>query len=137
MTSTTSGRPYADTRLARYLKIRILELTGKKSQIEIASEAGFPNPNMLAMLKNGSSKLPIDRVPALAKALDGDPKALCSLALEQIFGDTTERVIREIFGTVVSRNEVVWLETLREASGGSDPTLTAKSRTVIRGIFGK
>ena len=137
MTGMTSGRPYADTRLASYLKIRILELKAKKSQIEIASIAGFPNPNMLAMLKNGSSKLPIDRVPGLAKALDCDPKLLCLLALAQIFGDTTERVIREIFGTIVSRNEVVWLDAIRQASGGSDPTLTAKSRTIVRGIFGK
>lgn len=137
MTGTTSGRPYANTRLANFLKVRILELKTKKSQLKIAGEAGFPNPNMVAMLKNGSSKLPIDRVPGLAKALDCDPKALCRLALEQIFGDTTERVIKEIFGTIVSRNEIVWLETLREASGGSDPTLTSKSRIVVRGIFGK
>ena len=136
MIKPTKTRPYSDTRLAKYLTIRILELRPKKSQIEIATEAGFINQNMLAMLKNGSNKLPLDRVPALAKALDCDPAYLCRMALEQLF-DTSERVIDDIFGALVTRNEVAWLEEIRAASGDADPTLTTKSRTAIRGVFGK
>ena len=69
----TSGKPYANTRLAKYLEKRILELKSTKSQAVIATEAGFPQPNMLSMLKSGTNKLPLDRVPGLAKALDCDP----------------------------------------------------------------
>lgn len=42
----------------------------------------------------------------------------------------------EIFGTAVTKNEVVWLEEIRGASGNSDPSLTSRSRSAIRGIFG-
>jgi hypothetical protein len=45
--------------------------------------------------------------------------------------------VEEIFGTIVSRNEVVWLEELRDASGDTDPALTSRARSAIRGIFGK
>ena len=59
-------KPYQDTRLAKYVETRVLELKFKKSQAEIAEEAGFLNANMLTMLKQGATKLPLDRVPALA-----------------------------------------------------------------------
>lgn len=65
-------KPHSDTRLAKFLTKRILELRAKKSQIEIAFEAGFPNPSVLAMIKNGTTKLPLDRVPAMAQALECD-----------------------------------------------------------------
>lgn len=132
-----TGRPYADTRLATYLEKRILQLRPRKSQLDIARESGFVQPNMLSMFKNGSSKLPLDRVPGLAKALECDPAFLFKLALEQLGGDTTVGVIEQIFGTIVTRNEVLWLEEIRDASNNSDPSLTTKARTSIRGIFGK
>jgi hypothetical protein len=133
---TQAGKPHADTRLVKYLQKRILELRPRKSQIGIATEAGFVAVNMLAMIKGGSSRLPLDRVPALAKALDTDPAYLFQLALEQ-HDPALARVIGNIFGTVVTRNEVVWLEEIRDAADHSDPTLTAKARKAIRGIFGQ
>jgi hypothetical protein len=105
-----TGKPYAGTRLAKYLEKRILELRPKKAQIAIASEAGFVNPNMLAMIKAGTAKLPLDRVSALATALDCDPVMLFMLAIEQLGGDTTELAVMQIFGTLVTENEVAWLE---------------------------
>ena len=42
-----------------------------------------------------------------------------------------------VLGTIVSRNEVSWLEVLREASGNTDPVITTRARSAIRGIFGK
>jgi len=61
-------KPFADTRLAKFIEKRVMELKPRKSQIEIAVEAGFVSVNMLPMLKGGSSKLPLDRVPSLARA---------------------------------------------------------------------
>lgn len=69
------------------------------------------------MAKSGASKLPIDRVPGLAKALDCDLRLLARLALEQMVGDTNPAALMEAFGTVVSRNEIAWLEEIRSASG--------------------
>lgn len=131
------GRPYADTRLARFVEKRILELRPRKTQLMIATEAGFLQPNMLAMIKAGTCKMPLVRVPGLAKALECDATQLFMMAVDQLRGDTTGVTIKEIFGTLVTRNETVWLEELRDASDHSDPHLTTKARKAIRSIFGK
>lgn len=128
--------PYENSRLPQFLDRRILELKPRKSQREIALEAGFRSTNFLAMLKRGDSKLAIDRVPALAIALGVDPRLLLRLTLEQEGLETTKGAIDEIIGTIVSQNEIDWLSEIREASGHSDPRLTSRLRTPLRAIFG-
>ncbi len=132
-----SRRPFADTRLQRFLEKRILELRPLKTQSQIAEEAGFAQPNFLSMVKTGTTRLPLDRVPALAKALECDPTRMFMLAIEQRGGDTTEAAIQAIFGTLVSDNEVDWLEEIRTASGHADPRLTSRYRSGIRALFGR
>ena len=127
----TAAKPYADTRLVKFLEKRILELKPRKTQSAIASEAGFPQTNMLANIKTGANKLPLDRVPG------SDPKLLFMMAVEQLGEDTTALAIRNIFGTIVSDNELDWIGELRSASDHADPSLTAKSRSAIRAIFNK
>ncbi len=129
-------KPHANTPLADYIEKRVLELRPKQ-QSQIAEEAGFKNVNMLSMIKSGTSKLPLDRVAALAKALDCDSKLLFRLALEQQGNETTALAIAEIFGAIVTRNEAVWLNEIRDASGNSDPSMTTRSRAALRAIFGK
>ena len=131
------GKPYSETRLAKYLERRIAELRPLKTQIAIGAEAGFRQANMLAMIKNGSAKLPLDRVPGLARALDCDAAMLFRMALEQLGADTTALAIDKVFGAIISENEATWLATLREASNNSDPALTGKAQKAMRAIFGK
>jgi len=130
-------KPYADTRLPRFLETQVLALRPVKSQAQIAAEAGFTNPNMISMIKSGATRIPLDRVPALAESLDVDPARLLQLALEQWAGSGTARAFDAIFETVVSRNEVGWLREIRAASDGNDPVITTRARSAIRAIFGK
>lgn len=132
-----ANKPYEHSRLAKYLEKRVLELRPHKTQAQIAEEAGFINPNMIAMLKSGATKLPLDRVASLAAALECDPRMLFNLALDQLGGDTTVRAIEDILGVVVTRNEAAWIKELRDASGHTDPSLTSRGRAAIRGVFGK
>jgi hypothetical protein len=130
-------KPYADTLLTGYLEKRILELRPKKTQLDIAVEAGFPNSDMLSMIKTGATRLPLDRVPELAKALDVDPARLFQLALEQWVGSAAARAFEAIFRVAVTRNEVDWILVIREASGNTDPAVTTRLRAAIRALFGK
>ncbi|MCR6637107.1 XRE family transcriptional regulator [Devosia sp.] len=132
-----ANRPFEKSNLASFLQARIVELQPVKTQADIASEAGFRNASMLALIKNGTTRLPLDRVPALAVALEIDSRRLMFLAMQQTADDTTMRAFREIFGTPVTTNELAWLEEIRSASGGSDPWLTSRSRVALRAIFGK
>ena len=130
-------KPYENTRLAKFLETRVLELKHKKTQADIAEEAGFVNQNMITMLKKGSTKVPIDRVPALAVALDCDPALLLRLALEQSEGSTAAAAIYEIIGQPISKNEMAWIVEIRDASGDTDPRLTSRAAAAIRGVFDK
>ena len=130
-------RPHENTRLAKYIERRVLELKPKKSQLQIANEAGFANPNMVTMIKNGATKLALDRVPSMARALECDPAYLLRLTLEQQEGDTAAQAIVEIFGTPVTANELGWLQEIRDASDNGDPRMTGRSRAAIRAIFGR
>ncbi|MFN4099350.1 MAG: helix-turn-helix domain-containing protein [Pararhodobacter sp.] len=129
--------PYENTATTKLIADRIRDLSHRKTQAEIASDAGFANANMMTFLKNGRNKVPLDRVPSLAKALEVDPAFLMRLALDQAVGSTAAKAIIEIFGTPATENERGWLNELRDASDNTDPRLTARSRTVLRGIFGK
>ena len=89
------------------------------------------------MVKKGSTSLPIERVPALAAALECDPALLLRLALEQGKGDTAAAAIYEIIGQPVSKNELAWVVEIRDASGDIDPRLTSSATAALRGAFGK
>ncbi|PJE34604.1 transcriptional regulator [Pseudooceanicola lipolyticus] len=130
-------KPYENTRLVAFIERRVLELKPKKSQADIAAEAGYVNANMVTMIKQGSSKVALDRVPALARALECDPAYLMGLALEQAIGRTAAEAVVEIFGVPVTLNERAWVEAIREASGHSDPRLTSRSQAAINAIFGR
>ena len=123
--------PYASTRLAKFLDKRIGELH-HKTQADIAREAGFKNANFITMLKQGNAKLALDRVPALAEALETDPAQLMRLALEQTFGPKMMRVFTELLGEPATANEKEWLELIREGSANSDPAPTAMGASMIR-----
>lgn len=76
-------QPYAGSALVKFLVKQISSNVAVGTQAELAKLAGFRSPNMLAMVKAGASKLPLEHVPGLAQALDVDPAHLLRLALEQ------------------------------------------------------
>ncbi len=131
-----SKAPHANTRLAVFLRRRILELRPRKTQIDIAAEVGWKSRNMMAMIAGGTSKLPIDRVPALAKALNVDAAYLLRLALEQ--HDTMLwPIIEEATGMVLTANEKKIVSLVRTASGSADPAPTGKLLRALREAFGE
>ncbi len=130
-------KPYQDSRLAKFLDMRLLELKHLKTQAQIAEEAGFVNANMVTMIKQGATKLPLDRVPDLATALDTDPALLLRLALEQAEGNTAAAAIYDIIGEPITENEKAWLVEIRDASGDTDPRLTSRAKAAIRAVLTK
>ena len=61
-----------------------------KSAVDIAQEAGYGKPNIISMLRTGVTKLPLDRVPAMAKALNADPVTLMRLCMEEYMPEVYE-----------------------------------------------
>lgn len=98
------GMPFAQSSIAKYLDKQIEALKGVKTQRQIAAEIGYEKPNMISMFKRGEVRVPLDKIPALAKALEVDPGHLFRLALEQYWPGLRE-TIQAIFGRVVTANE--------------------------------
>ena len=104
--------------IAMFLHVKIKE--SDKKQKEIAKEVGYDNPNVLSMMKHGEAKVPFDKVPALAKALDADSGYLMLLSIEQHWPGMLD-VIKRIFGNIVSESEMLIVKAIRAAYHGTDP----------------
>jgi hypothetical protein len=88
--------PHAHTAVCRLLNERITALAHAKSVSDITFELGYTRPNYFLMILNGDTKLPLDKVQPLAKALQVDQKLLFRLALEAHF-PSLSAFLEEIF----------------------------------------
>ncbi|OCP22021.1 MULTISPECIES: helix-turn-helix transcriptional regulator [unclassified Ensifer] len=131
--STTYVRPYANTKVARFLDKHIDQKVNK-SHREIAQAAGWTQSNMVTMIKKGDAKLPLDRVAALARAISVDPLFLFRLALEQFLPEDKDTA--RMLDFVCSANEVEILNVIREAND-ADPKLTDEQRALLTEAFSK
>ena len=129
------GMPFSESRIAVYLTKQIDAMHGTKSQREIAEEIGYTKPNMISMFKRGEAKIPIDKVPALAKAINVDPAFLFRLAMEQYWPDMSEAVAA-VFGSIITRNEQELLKKIRSWTKNSDPKLITKDNEArLKDVF--
>lgn len=91
-----------------------------KSQREIAEEVGYPKANVITMIKQGSTKLPINKVPVFAKSLGVDTVHLLRVTMNEYMPETWE-VITSVFGNqMVSESERKLIEILRDVGAGED-----------------
>jgi hypothetical protein len=95
-----------------------------KTQNEISSLIGYDNPNIITMFKKGTTRVPLEKVAALAIALDLDPGVLMQQWFEAYMPDATSS-IKQYIGGAITREERVWIDALRETFG-STPTFSRK-----------
>ena len=115
----TTAKKKDDAVLPHHFISLAISATGKSNQ-EIADEIGIPKGNVVAMIRSGSMKLPINRVAAMAKAIDVDPMKLLRVVMSE--GDAALlKAIEEIAGTrVVTENEFALIEFIRHHSKNLD-----------------
>lgn len=98
-----------------------IRIVGKK-QLEIAEEAGFEHPNVITMIKQGRTKLPLGKVGLVAKALEMDPVYLLKLCIEEYQPETWE-AIKPLLDEMVTQDELRMIKAIRKAIGA--PYLSA------------
>lgn len=79
----------------------LIEKSGKTRK-EIANEAGLGKPNMISMLKNGETKLPLAKLGSFAKAVNTDPAHLLKLCLREYYPDVWEAIKSHLDAAVTS-----------------------------------
>jgi len=115
------GMPYSTSKMAVYLTKQIESLKGEKSQREIAAEMGYDKPNIISMFKRGEAKVPLDKIPALAKSLHVDAAHLFRLALNEYWPNKQD-VVGEIFGNIATTNEMeIFVKKWRAKTNDNDP----------------
>jgi hypothetical protein len=107
--------------VAEYLTWQI-NLCGKK-QLDIAKEIGFDKPNIITMIKQGKTKLPLHKIGKMAKAVGVDPVHLFNMCMNEYMPETWQEIQRILDQPVVTRNEMEIIETIRSANP-YDPMLS-------------
>lgn len=108
--------------VAQFIRERI-DFLGKP-QKDVAVEAGFEHPNVITMIKQGKTKLPIAKIGPMATALETDPLQLLKLCLSHYYPDTW-KAIEPFLESALTEDEVRLLGALRTSVGG--PYLSALS----------
>jgi len=85
------------------------------TQREIADRTGFQKANVISMLKSGEMRVPLERIPALSRALGMDERAFLLVAIEEYHPGVHE-VLVETLGLPLSDAELGILTMFRMAS---------------------
>jgi hypothetical protein len=94
---------------------RMIEASDK-SQREIAAEVGYTHPNVLSMMKQGMTKVPIERAPVLARALGLDPAWFVRLVMRE-YMPAAWAAIEATHGEALTENERRLVRAYREICG--------------------
>ena len=110
------------SQVARFIANRIQE--SGQMQKDIATKCGFDKPNMITMIKQGATRLPLDKIGPMAMALETDPVQLLKMCMEE-YQPATWRAIEPFMETAMTKDELRLLTALRAGIGG--PFLSALS----------
>lgn len=119
---------------AKLIASALKNLEGRKTQKQVAREAGFRRSNFISMLKHGQAAVPIERVPALAEALEIDPALLFRAAMSELWPGY-EHVVIAVFGTVLTRREAELIALIRHLTSGNVPKLTPRLEKALKAAF--
>lgn len=90
-----------------------------KTQRQIAEEVGYDKPNIITMFKQGLTKVPIDKVPALAKALGINTAYFLRIVMSEYEPEVWE-AIENNSGMIMTSHECEIIRLYRMASGNTD-----------------
>jgi len=101
--------------VAEYLteQIKLCE----KSQRVIAQEIDYEHSNVITMFKQGLTKVPINKVGPLARALGVDPIYFLKLVMNEYMPATWLAIENILGGEILTEREKKLLEAYRKAVG--------------------
>ena len=119
--------------VAEYLAAQIA-LSGK-SQADIAREVGYERSNVVNMMKQGTLKLPITKVGAMAKALGVDPVHLLRLTMTEYMPETMAAVEQIMGRALLTESEQRILEVVRKAAAGREVRLDREKERQLADVI--
>ncbi len=104
------------------------------TQREVAARAGFAKPNMISMMKKGDTKVPIERIPALAKVCGVDAKDFLRAAFKEYHPGIWE-ILSECFGKPASPRDETILLLLSIVDPKQEVTLELRDGNFLLSVF--
>lgn len=134
-TETTKARKVGLANRDKLSRVAILlekhTSTSSMTQRQIADAVGFKNQNMITMIKQGDAKLPIDRVPAMARTLGIDPLHLFNMALEQFYTPDAIKDLQGILPPALSPPERELIDLVRKKGKALTPERLQQIRDLL------
>ena len=116
--------------VAEYITWQI-NLCGKK-QTQIAEEVGFEKPNVITMIKQGKTKVPINKIGKFAKALEVDPIFFMKMVFTEYMPDAMEAINSIINQPIITQNEWEIVEVIRSAKVVNPKLRTDEERRALK-----
>ena len=129
---TTNSAPTARDTFLDYLRFAF-ERSPKTAE-EIAHEIGYGTPNVVKLMIAGITKVPIDRIPRLAEALNVEPTQMMRAALED-YAPQMLKALEETFDFMATPNEREIIKVFRLLTNRTDPRMTPELRNAITAHF--
>lgn len=106
-----------------------------RTQRAIAEALGYEKPNIITMFKHGDTRVPLDKVPLLADALEVDRVELINMWLKE-YEPAMLDVVQHNLGFMLSRSEKAWIVNMREIFNGAPPPWDERSEGALRPLTG-
>jgi hypothetical protein len=107
-----------------------IALSGR-SQKAVATDCGYANANIITMFKKGRTKLPLNKVAAMAGALNADPQYMLRLVMTEYDPEAWAVVVQIMgAGVTVTEDELRLLDLVRAAGRGRAPCLDVVENSV-------
>lgn len=104
------------------------------TQREIADRVGFKHANIISMLKSGETRVPLDRIPALANTLGVDEREFLLLAIAEYHPGVHE-VLVDVLGLPLSDAELGILTMFRMASLRDEIEVEGPFKQALEGLL--
>lgn len=104
------------------------------TQREIADRVGFKHSNIISMIKSGETRVPLERIPALAQALGMDEREFLLLAIEEYHPGVHE-VLVEVLGLPLSDAELGIVTMFRMASMRGEIEVAGPFKKALEGLL--
>ncbi len=98
---------------------------------ELASVLGYESPKVIQMFKSGGMKVPINKVPALAGALDLHPGLLMRRVLNDVSPELLQAIEHCLGALCLSEGEQKLIAAIRKANPSKEPVPIMFDRDAI------
>jgi len=104
------------------------------TQREIAAHAGFNSPNIVSMLKTGETRVPLNRIPALARTLGMNEREFLLVAIAEYHPGVHE-VLVDVLGLPLSDAEIAVVVMFRMAGLRGEIEIEGAFRTALESLL--